>query len=136
MSLSLIKGALENAIISVTPNIATEYENVPFTPVAGTPYQSLYFMPSINIAEYINEKSYMARGIFQITLSYPSNKGTADVMARANLYMDKFHNGATFTNQGQKVQITGVPDVVRLGNDGDRYRVAVSVEWRCLVNIV
>jgi hypothetical protein len=136
MSLNLIKGALENKIISITPTISTAYEGVSFTPVVGVPYQEVYFMPAINEAQYINDKGYFAKGIFQITLSYPFGVGTNDIMARAQLYVNAFSMGEVLMNQGQKVTISDAPDVVRLGQSGDRYKVAVSVNYKAFVEVL
>lgn len=133
MSLSLIKGALENKIMSITPNIATAYENVAFTPTAGVPYQELFFVPAINEAQYINEVTYKAKGIFQINLNYLVGVGTADVMARAKLYVDAFYVGLKMINQGQEVIISDTPDVRVLGKNGDRYIVVISVNWKAFL---
>lgn len=130
MSLSLIKGALETQVASISPTISTEYENVLFTPVAGTPYQSMYFMPAINERRHLNDAAYTAKGIFQITLFYPLNQGTSAVMTRAQLYVDNFPIGLILVNSTTKVIISDTPDVVRLGVVGDRYQVVISVSWK------
>ena len=42
-----IKQAFELKLNSITPLIQTAYENTPFAPTVGTPYQELYLMPAI-----------------------------------------------------------------------------------------
>ena len=39
MSLSIIRKALEQRLAALAPAIATAYENAPFVPAVGTPYQ-------------------------------------------------------------------------------------------------
>lgn len=134
MSLSLIKGALENKVLSIIPNITTNYEGVNPAPiVAGVPYQSLYFMPASNDNQFINTADYLAIGIFQISLFYPFGVGTADVLARAKLYIDGFSMGTILVNQGVRVHITSTPDVARMGQVGDRYVVHVSINFKALL---
>ena len=134
MSLSLIKGALENKVISIIPNINTNYEGVnPNTPVSGVPYQSLYFMPATNEGSYINDKAYLARGIFQISLFYPFGVGTKDIMERVNLYLNAFAIGTQLVNQGVTVSISDTPDVVRIGQSGDRYVIHISIPFKSLI---
>ena len=136
MSNNLIKGAIEIKIASITPTISTAYENVTFTPVSGEPYQVFNLLPAINEAMFINDVSYKSLGIFQITLHYPLNQGTADVMARADLYLNAFDIGTNLVNGAATVKITDTPDIRVLGVVGDRYVVAISVNYKSYLKMV
>ena len=92
------KLAFEEAINAITPTIATVYENVSFTPTINVPYQELYDIPSSNDHLFINSANYEALGVFQITLRYPSGKGTKDVSNRAELYVSSFPVGTKLTS--------------------------------------
>ena len=87
------KLAFEEAINAISPTIATAYENVSFTPTINVPYQELYDIPASNAHLFINSANYEALGVFQITLRYPSGKGTKDVSNRAGVYewIQMFH---------------------------------------------
>jgi len=133
MSLVLIKNAFYTKISSINPKIATAYEGKAYTPISNIPYQELYLLPADNNAPYLNEKTYLARGIFQITLKYPFGNYTDDVQNRAQLYIDNFLQGTKLTSGDITVTITDTPDTVTLGQDGDRYVIAVSIPWKSLI---
>ena len=127
------KLAFEEAINAITPTIATAYENVSFTPTINVPYQELYDIPSNNDHLFINSANYEALGVFQITLRYPSGKGTKDVSNRAELYVSSFPVGTKLTKDGVTVIVTDTPDVTHLGVNGDRYSVAVSINYKVYI---
>lgn len=125
--------AFEEAINAITPTIATAYENVSFTPTINVPYQELYDIPSSNDHLFINSDNYEALGVFQITLRYPSGKGTKDVSNRAELYVSSFPVGTKLTKDGVNIMVTDTPNVVPLGVNGDRYSVAVSINYKVYI---
>ena len=115
-----IRQALEKAVLAVTPAIDTAFENTPFKPRAGEPYQQ----PSIAA---IDDSIAEIDGVFQITLRYPAGKGVKDVLERAKLYEKAFKVGVKLENE---VFITAPTSVNILGVDGDRYGVAVSIYFK------
>ena len=44
MSITAIRATLESALDGMTPALATAWENMPFTPITGIPYQRAYLM--------------------------------------------------------------------------------------------
>ena len=122
--------AFEEAINAISPTIATAYENVSFTPSSGVPYQELYDIPASNDQLFTISAEFEGLGIFQITLKYPSGKGTKDVSNRAELYVSSFPVGTVLTKGTTKVHIIQTPKVNILGVDGDRYVVAVSINYK------
>ena len=122
--------AFEEAINAISPTIATAYENVSFTPSSGVPYQELYDIPSSNDHLFINNSDFEGLGIFQITLKYPSGQGMKSVSNRAELYVSSFPVGTVLTKGTTKVHIIQTPKVNILGVDGDRYVVAVSINYK------
>lgn len=135
MSLQKIKSAFETKLNTLTPTLQTSYENVPFTPTTGTPYQQIDFLWSENVGQYINEKDYLVKGICQIMLCYPSNKGMGDINARVQLLLDTFYFGSTLTKDNLKINISGVPEVRNLGldNTDSRVKISVRVAFRCML---
>ena len=122
--------AFEEAINAISPTIATAYENVSFTPSSGVPYQELYDIPASNDHLFMDNAEFECLGIFQITLKYPSGKGAKDVSNRAELYVSSFPVGTILTKGTTKVHIIQTPKVNILGVDGDRYVVAVSINYK------
>lgn len=131
-----IKTAFEIKLNSITPIIATAYENVPFTPTSNVPYQELSLLPSYNDSEYINDKQYISYGLVQITLKYPTTKGSKDILDRVKLYMNNFVRGDTLTNGGISIKIRSTPVAVNLGTIGDRYVYAISINYKAFYEMV
>jgi len=133
MSLLLIRNAFYTKISSINPKIATAYEGKAYTPISGTPYQELYLLPADNNSPYLNDKTYLAVGIFQMTLKYPFGSYTDDTQNRAQLYIDNFLKGTNIISGNITITITNTPNIVPLGQDGDRYVMAVSIPWKSLI---
>lgn len=123
-----IQTAFNIKIDSISPKIDTAYENgTVFNPVAGTPYQELYLMPSYNDDTF--RDGYIARGIFQITLKYPKNQGTKTILDRVKLYLDNFYSGLKLNKDGIIVNVDGSPTAKSLGVIGDRFVYAISISY-------
>lgn len=125
--------AFEEAINAISPTIATAYENVSFTPTINVPYQQLYDIPSSNNHLFIDNSEFEGLGIFQITLRYPSGKGTKDVSNRAELYVSSFPCGLKLTKNGEIITVLQTPQIDVLGVNGDRYSVAVSINYKVYI---
>ena len=124
--------AFEEAINAISPTIATAYENVSFTPSSGVAYQELYDIPASNDHLFTNSSEFEGLGIFQITLKYPSGKGTKDVSNRAELYVSSFPVGRKLTKNGDIITVLQTPKVNNLGVDGDRVIVAGSINYKSI----
>jgi hypothetical protein len=124
--------AFEEAINAISPTIATAYENVSFTPTINVPYQELYDIPASNDHLFVNSSEFESLGIFQITLRYPSGKGSKDAFNRAELYVSSFPVGRKLTKNGDTITVIQTPQINVLGVDGDRYSVAVSINYKSI----
>lgn len=131
-----IQNAFSIKLNSINPTIATAYENVPFTPTSNVPYQELSLLPSYNDSEYINDKQYISYGLVQITLKYPTTKGSKDILDRVKLYMNNFVRGDTLTNGGISIKIRSTPVAVNLGTIGDRFVYAISINYKAFYEMV
>ena len=125
-----IKQAFENKINSITPTIQTAYENVTFTPTAGVPYQELYLIPATNDNIFVSGDGFISYGIFQITLKYPTGKGTKDILDRVRLYLGNFKSGDNLVQDGITINILNTPKFVNLGMSGDRIIYAISINYQ------
>lgn len=131
MSLVAIRSALETALAAITPAIATAWENTPYTPVTGTPYQRVYLLA----AEPANpEMGRLTRdqGFMQVSLAYPLGAGPAAPTARAELIRAAFKRGATFAASGITTIIERTPEIAPGRVEEDRFVVPVRIRFYAL----
>lgn len=87
-------------------NIQTAYENDVFTPVIGTPYAQVFFLPDQPkgaTLSGIGEDEH--EGIFQVNLNYPKGKGSGAAANMADAIRENFEAGAKFVYASQEVTI-------------------------------
>jgi hypothetical protein len=129
MSISAIRSTLESALDGMTPALATAWQNVPFTPVVGTPYQRA----SLLLAEPDNQEfgaSFQEQGFLQVDLCYPQSVGSNAVEARAELLRTTFKRGTSLGS----LTITATPEVKPAYNDGDRYVIPVRIRFHTYIS--
>jgi hypothetical protein len=129
MSIVIIKKALEKKLAEIQPSIDTAYEAVSFKPVVDSPYQRVQLVPRTPENPTIGDSYYREVGELQIFLAYPSNKGTAEVLARANLVQQHFARGTAITEDGLVVIITRTPHITGNSISGDRVIVPVIIRY-------
>jgi hypothetical protein len=128
MSVVKVRAALETAVNTMTPGLQTAYENAPFKPTIGTPYQRC----NILFAEPGNQEfgaNYQELGFMQLTLFYPIETGAGAANARAELIRQTFRRGNSFQNGGLSVVIDKTPEVKPGANDGSFYVLPVRVRF-------
>lgn len=123
-----IRAALETALNAMSPALATAWENMAYTPVAGTAYQQVHILfaapDNLEFGSHHREVGYM-----QVKLMYPLQVGTATIAARAELIRTTFYRGASFTSSGVTVVIEKTPEVSPGSVEGDRWAVPVKVRF-------
>ena len=132
MSIQSVRIALETALNAMTPALASTWQNMPYTPVTGTPYQKVFILT----AEPGNTEygaHYQERGIFQVTLMYPLMTGSAAAEARGELLRTTFARGNSFVSGSVTVTIERTPHIGQGMVDEDRW--AVPVKMRFFANI-
>lgn len=128
--MSDLRLALQDALATMAPSMATVWQNTAFKPVAGTPYQLASLMPGTPINDEYG-RNYADQGIFQVSLHYPPGTGPTEAEARAEAIRTKFYRGASFTKNGTVVTIMKTPNILPAMSDDDgRYVVPVSIEYR------
>lgn len=128
MSAVKIRAALETALNAMSPAISTAWENMAFTPVAGTAYQQV----NVLFADPDNTEfgsRHRELGYMQVKLMYQLQVGTSVVMARAELIRTTFYRGASFTNGGVTVIVEKTPEISVEQVEGDRYAVPVRIRF-------
>lgn len=128
MSLTAIRAALETRLDTISPSIASAYENAKYTPVSGTPYQQVHLLLATPDNPVMGT-GFREQGFMQVTLLYPLLKGPGDAQARADLIRTTFPKGLSLTNSGVVVNIDKTPVIGNGTVDGDRWRVPVKIPF-------
>lgn len=128
-----IRAALETRLNALTPAISTAWENVEFLPVVGTPWQRVNLLWANPENTTLGCSRRFERGIFQITLNYPTNKGAGAIDDRANLLIAHFYRGLAMAHSGQTVRIMSTPSRKVLGDDGKYFKMVVSINFNAEV---
>lgn len=129
MSYVLIRQLLEVRLNAITPALATAFENVPFTPLQTTPWQTVHLLPAKTLNPTFGDAFKRETGIFQITLNYQENAGAAAAVARAELIRAQFPRGLALFSGTLRVLIDQAPSVAIGINDGGWYRLPVSIPF-------
>ena len=128
MSEAKIRAALEERLAALAPAVATAYENAPYKPVEGTPYQRVNLLRA-DVENPEMGGSKRALGLFQVTLFYPRGKGPGPAETRADLLAAHFPKGLSLTKDGYVITIDGTPRIMAGFEDGDRWAVPVRVPY-------
>lgn len=134
MSIAKIRAAFETRLATLSPALATAYENGSYAPVAGTPYQRVNLLPNTPEDAVLGSKIYFERGIFQVTLCYPVGNGPGTAEARAQLVKDLFKRGTSMTQSGLIITVMRAPSAAPAFIDGDRYCIPLSVRYQAQVS--
>lgn len=129
MSLSAIRAALETQLSAITPALPTAWENAPFEPPAGAPYQRVNLIPAPPENPTFGDGFRRERGMLQVTLAYPLGSGPAQAAARSELIRQAFPRGASLTAGGIVTTIEKTPEIGPGLIEGDRYAVPVRVRF-------
>ena len=128
-----IRVALEKRLNTLSLAISTAWENHEFTPVVGPPWQQCNVLCANPQNITLGCSRRFERGIFQITLNYPTNKGAGAIDDRANLLIAHFYRGLAMAHSGQTVRITSTPSRKVLGDDGKYFKMVVSINFNAEV---
>ncbi len=129
MSQVLIRKMLETRLGTMSPALATAYENVSFTTTNGTPFQRVNLLPASPDNTSIGDKHFIEQGIFQVTLCYPSNVGPNAAQARAEAVKAHFKRGTTLVDGSQQLVITRTPSIGPAFVD-DRYNIPITIVYQ------
>lgn len=129
MSIRSLRAALEVALNSISPALATQFENVPMTPAAGTPYQRVNLLRATPENPAIGAGMHRDIGVMQVTLCYPIGAGPQAAETRAEAIRTAFARGASFTSGAVTVHITTTPNIGPAYVEADRYCVPVSIRY-------
>ena len=129
MSIVSIRAALETKLNTITPALATVWENIGYTPVAGIAYQAAYILPADTENPTMGDDFHRELGLFQVSLFYPVQAGTATAAARAELIKTAFKRGTSMVSGTVTVRINRTPSIGQGRVDGDRWHIPVKIQY-------
>lgn len=135
MSTVLIRQALEGHLATLTPVIATVYENKDYVTVTGLPYQRTNILEAQPDNIVMGQSFYQELGIFQVTLFYPQNQTALPAQTRAELVRTLFRRGTSILKDGLSVNIRFTPKVGSGYIDESRYCIPISIYYQCDINL-
>lgn len=111
MSYLKIRELLEQHLNSNAGGVAVAFENVPYSPVRGTPFQRASLIPAKTENPTVGAGFKRERGIFQVSLYYPLNAGAQPATARAEALLAAYARGTTFVDGTLRILIHESPFV-------------------------
>lgn len=133
MSGDPVRAALETALNAISPSLATAWENEPFEPATGVPYQRVNLLRA-QPDDSESGSSFVEQGILQVTLCYPTGGGPASAEAHALAVREAFKRGSSFTSGGVIVTVFRVPQLMPPQVPEDRFELPIRITWRAQVN--
>ena len=110
MSLPAVRSALETALAAMSPALATAFQNVPYEPVQGTPWQAVTLLPGAPFNPEMGTFTTEA-GMLQVSLFYPLGAGPGAAEARAQLIRATFKRGTALTAAGVVTTVEATPEI-------------------------
>lgn len=105
------------------------YENAPFTPPAGV-YLRAYLLPAKTTADDLAGAHRAFRGVFQVSIHAPINQGPGVAAGIADEIAAQFPVNLRLTQSGVTVQVVSPASIAPALQEGDRYIVPVSFQYR------
>lgn len=127
MAIIQVKRAAERKLLALTPVVATAWEGVSFNPPA-TLYQRVQFTIQSPDDPVLGTGFYRERVTMQVFIVGAANKGTSEVIARAELVRDHFKKGTVFTEDNVHIHVLRTPQVAGTTIASDRIICPVLIE--------
>lgn len=122
-----IKKALERRLAAITPSVPTGFENVEFNPPVNSMYQRCQF--TINTPEDPVLASGFSRERLQmqVFIADMKGKGTAGVIARAELIRNTFAKGLSLVEGNTRIYVLRTPQIGSVFPTQDRILIPVII---------
>lgn len=130
MSKVVIRKLLETHLQGVSAfDLPTAWENTSFTPAVGTAWARVVTLHGKSLNPTMGDGFSREPGIFQISLSYPSDSGASDAMKKADELCSSFKRGLALVEGAVRVLVDKAPYVGGIVSDNAWFRVSVSVPF-------
>ena len=128
MAIAEIKRAAERHLSTLTPSVLTGYEGVTFNPPSNTIYQRVQFLIQNPEDPVLGTGFYRERISMQIFVVGMLNKGTSEVLNRAELIRNKFAKGLVLNEGNIKIHVLRTPQISGTTVASDRIVCPVIIE--------
>lgn len=128
MAIVEIKRAAERHLNTLTPFVPTGYEGVTFNPPSNAIYQRVQFLIQTPDDPVLGTGFYRERVSMQIFVVDMLNKGTAEVLNRAELIRNKFAKGLVLNEGNIRIHVLRTPQVAGTTVASDRIICPVVIE--------
>ncbi len=128
-----VRRAFEKTLAAMASALPTAYENVIFTPVAGTPYQRINILRAAPADLVMGRTLTQLQGICQVSLFYPQGEGTADAELYAERIKALFKPPMSITEGSTRIDVNNTTTIATGFNDEDRWVIPISIPWSAYV---
>ena len=129
MSQVVIRKLLETRVNTVGGVFPTAFENTPFTPVVGTPWQAVALIPGQTQDPGQDSSVKREVGVLQVMLKYPKNAGAAAATQRAETLRAGFPRGLSLQEGNVLLRIFSSPYIGTAVPDGAWLSVPLTVPY-------
>lgn len=119
MSILKIKKAIERHLNTLTPAVPIAFEGVSFTP-PSTLYQACQIQIDDPDDPVYGRGYHRERFRLNVFIVGPTNKGTAEVIARAELVRERFKKGTFLLEDGIRIHVLETPRIAGCATAQDR----------------
>ena len=115
MSQVIVRQLLEQRLASLSPALATAWENNKFVRTLDAPHQVATLLPANSENPTMGGGSVQIReyGVLHVMLKYPVGTGAGAAQARAELLRSHFPRGLVLTSGNVRVSIHDTPSVAQ-----------------------
>ncbi|KGQ19932.1 Phage protein [Lysobacter dokdonensis DS-58] len=127
---AIYEGRLKTWADARSPALSVAFENVPFNPANGSTYLRAFLLPAATTSPDLAGALTTYRGVFQVSVCAPINKGAGAALGIADELAALFVVNARLTASGFTVQQITPCSVAPALQDDTHYIVPVSFEYR------
>lgn len=128
MAIVEIKRAAERHLNTLTPAVQIGWEGVSFTPPTNQLYQRVQFTIQTPDDPVLGTGFHRERITMQVFVVGMINKGTSEVLARAELIREKFKKGLVLNEGDVKIHVLRTPQISGTAVASDRIICPVIIE--------
>lgn len=128
MAIVEIKRAAERHLNTLTPSILTGWEGMSFNPPTDQLYQRVQFVIQTPEDPVFGTGFHRERIRMQVFIVGMINKGTSEVISRAELIRDRFKKGLVLNEGNVKIHVLRTPQISGTAIASDRIVCPVIIE--------
>jgi hypothetical protein len=128
MAILEIKRAAERHLNTLSPTLQTGWEGVSFNPPSDTTYQRVQFINQPPDDPTLGVGFHRERVTMQVFVVGMTNKGTSEVINRAELIRDRFSKGLVLDEGNVKIHVLRTPQIAGVTSASDRIVCPVMIE--------